>query len=90
MLLTLKEPVGAGRGEQDMLVDPGNTTPGSAVTGAIRQAGQVTGTRFQYLLATAQVESGLDPQAGAATSSARGLFQFASGSVRNSGSGVPA
>ena len=74
-----------------MLVDPGNTTAGSALTGAIRQAAQaaqVTGTRFVYLLATAQVESGLDPQAGAATSSARGLFQFASGSVRNSGSGV--
>jgi hypothetical protein len=79
-----------------MLVDPGNTTAGSALTGAIRQAAQaaqaaqVTGTRFVYLLATAQVESGLDPQAGAATSSARGLSQFASGSVRNSGSGVPA
>ena len=59
-----------------MLVDSGNSTAGSAVTGAIRQAAQVTGTSFQYLLATAQVESGLNPQAGASTSSARGLFQF--------------
>ena len=59
-----------------MLVDPSNPTAGATVTGAIRQAAQATGTSFQYLLATAQVESGLNPQAGAATSSARGLFQF--------------
>jgi transglycosylase-like protein with SLT domain len=59
-----------------MLVDPSNQTAGATVTGAIRQAAQATGTSFQYLLATAQVESGLNPQAGAATSSARGLFQF--------------
>ncbi len=45
-----------------MLVDPSNQTAGSAVTGAIRQAAQATGTSFQYLLATAQVESGLNPQ----------------------------
>ncbi len=59
-----------------MLVDPSNLTTASTVTGAIRQAAQATGTSFQYLLATAKVESGLNPQAGAATSSARGLFQF--------------
>jgi Transglycosylase SLT domain len=59
-----------------MLVDSGNSAAGSAVTGAIRQASQATGTSFGYLLATAQVESGLNPQAGASTSSARGLFQF--------------
>ena len=59
-----------------MLVDPGNSAAGSTVTGAIRQASQATGTSFNYLLATAQVESGLNPQAGASTSSARGLFQF--------------
>ena len=59
-----------------MLVDPSNSAAGSAVTGAIRQASQATGTSFNYLLATAQVESGLNPQAGASTSSARGLFQF--------------
>jgi hypothetical protein len=59
-----------------MLVDPSNYAAGSTVTGAIRQASQATGTSFNYLLATAQVESGLNPQAGAATSSARGLFQF--------------
>jgi hypothetical protein len=59
-----------------MLVEPGNAAAGSTVTGAIRQASQATGTSFGYLLATAQVESGLNPQAGAPTSSARGLFQF--------------
>src|ERR1700733_14179943 len=59
-----------------MLVDSSNSTAGSAVIGAIRQAAQATGTSFQYLLATARVESGLNPQAGASTSSARGLFQF--------------
>ena len=56
-----------------MLVDSSNSAAGSAVTGAIREASQATGS---YLLATAQVESGLNPQAGAPTSSARGLFQF--------------
>jgi hypothetical protein len=60
-----------------MLVDA-NTPSASAtnVTGAIRQAAQATGTNFQYLLATAQVESGFNPAARAATSSAGGLFQF--------------
>jgi len=59
-----------------MLVDSSSQTGGMTVAGAIRQAAQATGTSFQYLLATARVESGLNPQAGAATSSARGLFQF--------------
>src|SRR5580692_9268470 len=59
-----------------MVVDSSTTTVGSTVTGAIRQASAVTGTSFNYLLATARVESGLNPHAGASTSSARGLFQF--------------
>jgi hypothetical protein len=50
-----------------------NTT---TVTGAIRQAARMTGADFKYLLATAQVESNLNPNAQAPTSSARGLFQF--------------
>src|SRR5580704_6426525 len=72
-----------------MLVDPGSFAVGSTVTGAIRQASQATGTSFSYLLATAQVESGLNPHAGAATSSARGLFQFIEqtwlGTIKQSG-----
>jgi hypothetical protein len=59
-----------------MLVDPSTSAVGSTVTGANRQASAATGTSFNYLLATARVESGLNPQAGASTSSARGLFQF--------------
>jgi hypothetical protein len=51
-------------------------TPAHNVTGAIRQAAGKTGTSFDYLLATAQVESGFNPTASASTSSAKGLFQF--------------
>lgn len=75
-----------------MLVEPGNAAAGSTVTGAIRQASQATGTSFSYLLATAQVESGLNPQAGAPTSSARGLFQFVEqtwlGTIKQSGAAL--
>ena len=56
------------------------TAAGSAgaapVTTAIRKASQVTGAKFSYLLATAKVESNLNPNAAAKTSSAGGLFQF--------------
>jgi hypothetical protein len=48
----------------------------SHITGAIRQAAQSVGTSFSYLLATAKVESNLNPGAQASTSSASGLFQF--------------
>ena len=72
-----------------MLVDSSGYAAGSTVTGAIRQASAATGTSFNYLLATAQVESGLNPQAGTATSSARGLFQFIEqtwlGTIKQSG-----
>lgn len=75
-----------------MLVDPGSMAAGSTVTGAIRQASQATGTSFSYLLATAQVESGLNPHAGASTSSARGLFQFVEqtwlGTLKQSGTAL--
>src|SRR5216117_3235980 len=57
-----------------MLVDANGPTP--VVSGAIRQAARMTGANFQYLLATAQVESNFNPNAQGATSSARGLFQF--------------
>jgi hypothetical protein len=67
---------GASRKERSMLVDTGKTAAKSIVSGAIRQAAQATGTSFNYLLATARVESGLNPQAGASSSSARGLYQF--------------
>jgi len=46
------------------------------VADAIHSAAVATGTSFQYLLSTAQAESGFNPQAAASTSSARGLYQF--------------
>jgi hypothetical protein len=57
-----------------MIVDPSSSQ--TSVAGAIRQAANRTGTNFQYLLATAQVESNLNPGARGVTSSAAGLFQF--------------
>jgi hypothetical protein len=46
------------------------------IAGAIKQAANTTGTSFQYLLATAKMESDFNPKAAASTSSAAGLFQF--------------
>ena len=48
----------------------------SRVTGAIKQAAADTGTSFEYLVATAKMESNFNPSATASTSSAKGLFQF--------------
>ena len=64
-----------------MVVDPTNTNStvaasSTSVSGAIRNAARATGTDFQYLVATAQVESKLNPNAAVSTSSAKGLFQF--------------
>jgi len=53
---------------------PVNSVP--LVTGAIQQAARKTGVSFGYLLATAQIESNLNPSAQASTSSAHGLYQF--------------
>lgn len=50
----------------------------SATVGAVRRAAARTGVDFDYLLAQARVESGLNPDAAAKTSSARGLYQFTS------------
>jgi hypothetical protein len=50
--------------------------PAQTVTGAIYRASKLTGASFRYLLATAQVESNLNPNARVSTTSARGLFQF--------------
>jgi soluble lytic murein transglycosylase-like protein len=46
------------------------------IAGAIKQAANTTGTSFEYLLATAKMESNFNPSAKASSSSARGLFQF--------------
>lgn len=50
--------------------------PQVAARAAIARAAQATGVNFDYLLAQAKLESGLDPNARAGTSSATGLYQF--------------
>src|SRR5882724_9340256 len=66
-----------------MSVDISNATATAAVdpsrvriAGAIKQAANTTGTSFEYMLATAKMESNFNPTASATTSSARGLYQF--------------
>jgi hypothetical protein len=66
-----------------MAVDPSSATATTGVdpsrvriAGAIKQAASTTGTSFEYLLATAKMESNFNPTASASTSSARGLYQF--------------
>jgi len=53
-----------------------NTTERSQIIAALKQASDVTGSDFHYLLGTAMRESSLKPQAQSSTSSATGLFQF--------------
>ena len=48
----------------------------SGVVSAIRDASARSGMPFNVMLASAQMESGLNPNAQAGTSSATGLFQF--------------
>src|SRR6202011_5366076 len=75
--------VSRGAGHQDMSVDT-SIAPATAavdpsrvrIAGAIKQAANTTGTSFEYLLATAKMESNFNPKASASTSSARGLYQF--------------
>jgi hypothetical protein len=51
-------------------------TAAPAVVSAIRDGSARSGMPFNVMLASAQMESGLDPNAQAPTSSATGLFQF--------------
>ncbi len=80
-----------------MSVDTANAMPTAGVdpararvAGAIKQGANSTGASFEYLLATAKMESDFNPAAGASTSSARGLFQFIEqtwlGTVKEAGS----
>lgn len=57
---------------------PGGTPAGDPHA-AIARAAAATGVDFDYLMAQARIESGLDTNAQARTSSAAGLFQFVSG-----------
>ena len=57
--------------------DPSRIDPSRLkIATSIRQAAGATGTSFEYLLATAKMESNFNPRAAATTSSARGLYQF--------------
>ena len=84
-------------GTKAMSVDPSNATATAGldparlrVAGSIKQAANATGTSFEYLLATAKMESDFNPSAGASTSSAHGLYQFIDqtwlGTVKEAGS----
>jgi Transglycosylase SLT domain len=84
-------------GTKAMAVDPSNVTAPAGldparlrVAGSIKQAANATGTSFEYLLATAKMESDFNPSAGASTSSAHGLYQFIDqtwlGTVKEAGS----
>ena len=53
-----------------------NPVQSANVQSAIARAATRTGVDFDYLLAQAKLESGLDPSAQAGTSSATGLYQF--------------
>ena len=53
-----------------------NPVQSANVQSAIARAATRTGVDFDYLLAQAKLESGLDPSAKAGTSSATGLYQF--------------
>src|SRR6202049_3487725 len=71
------------RGTKQMSVDTSNATATAGVdpsrlrvAGAIKQAAGTTGASFEYLVATAKMESDFNPTAGASTSSAHGLYQF--------------
>lgn len=57
-------------------INPARANGTARVHAAIRAAAADTQVDFDYLLAQARIESGLDPAAKASTSSAAGLFQF--------------
>jgi hypothetical protein len=56
--------------------DPGAQATGGRVQNAIASASASTGVSFHYLYHQANIESGLNPNAHATTSSASGLYQF--------------
>jgi hypothetical protein len=64
-----------GNGERNAATD-GVTAAGGRVQNAIASASASTGVDFHYLYHQARIESGLNPNAKASTSSASGLYQF--------------
>src|SRR5437899_6937383 len=71
--------------------DPARIDPSRLkIATSIKQAASTTGASFEYLLATAKMESNFNPKASATTSSAGGLYQFIDqtwlGTVKEAGS----
>src|SRR5215212_4725415 len=64
--------VETSNGTATLAADPSR----ARIAGAIKQAASSNGTSFEYLLATAKIESNFNPAASASTSSAHGLYQF--------------
>ncbi|BAU91023.1 hypothetical protein MPPM_2418 [Methylorubrum populi] len=63
-------------GSRDTAAPARTSAANGEVVEAIREGAQTSGVGFDYLLATAQRESSLNPSAKASTSTATGLFQF--------------
>ena len=61
------------------MITSGITASRDQIVATIRTTAEASGVDFSYLVKQAQVESGLNPNARAGTSSAAGLFQFTSG-----------
>jgi hypothetical protein len=59
-----------------MAIDSILSNASARISGAIRDAAHATGASFEYLLTAARMESNLNPQAQATSSSATGLYQF--------------
>lgn len=76
MFLFTNAPVGTAATGSTWAGRPAAGTQNDPVIDAIRDGAESSGVGFDYLLATAQRESALDPSAKAATSSATGLYQF--------------
>lgn len=70
---------GIGRYGVPAAAPPARSSGGTQARAAIARAAEATGVDFNYLLAQAKLESSLDPQARASTSSAAGLYQFTQG-----------
>ena len=76
MFLFTNAPVGTRETGSAASTARQTTAASGEVIAAIRDGAQTSGVGFDYLLATAQRESSLNPSAKAGTSTATGLFQF--------------
>jgi Transglycosylase SLT domain len=79
------------RADQSRIADASRIDPSRLkIATSIKQAAATTGASFEYMLATAKMESNFNPKASATTSSARGLYQFIDqtwlGTVKEAGS----